>query len=368
MTVGNTLSFFADWSAIVSANICEVRGIDVYSQNPCDKWGRAFVYGPILLSLPFVENLKSFYFIYLPLSINIIFVFTLVSFFNFRNKLKNFYIIIFLFSVSSILAIERANIDILIFLIMTMMALSRNLFVYYLCIICSALAKFYPLCLCIIFLFKKKLSKVLINLVTPCMIVLATLYFQREDLIKIYNYRQYFSSSSTYGFGLSAGLKSFIQINNIFFGFIFFIVTSIYLFKLNIKIKNEQVINHFFSNNCYENRLFLLSSSTIIFCYFVFSGFIYREIFFFGLIPWIIKNYEISEKKSIFSFFFYFLILKFFTSSVLVFLNQNLILENYNLIINFLKHAIDFYLIILVTTIFLNLFYSQLNYYFKKKI
>ena len=50
---------FADWGAIVSANVCDQKGLNVYLENPCDIYNRKHVYGEILLYLPFV-NLINF--------------------------------------------------------------------------------------------------------------------------------------------------------------------------------------------------------------------------------------------------------------------------------------------------------------------
>ena len=63
---------FADWTAILSANICEQKGINVYLENPCDIKNRKHVYGEILLHLPFAE-FNKFYQFYFPLILNIFF-------------------------------------------------------------------------------------------------------------------------------------------------------------------------------------------------------------------------------------------------------------------------------------------------------
>jgi len=108
---------FADWAAIISANICEQKGINVYLENPCDIKNRKHVYGEILLHLPFLE-FNKFYQFYFPLILNILFLFIIVSFFNEKNSFKNYFLVFFIISVPVILAIERANSDILIFLMM----------------------------------------------------------------------------------------------------------------------------------------------------------------------------------------------------------------------------------------------------------
>ena len=60
------LRIFADWTAIISANVCLDQGYDVYLENPCDFANRKHVYGNLLLFMPFIEKFPNFYYIYLP--------------------------------------------------------------------------------------------------------------------------------------------------------------------------------------------------------------------------------------------------------------------------------------------------------------
>ena len=57
---------YADWKIVINAAICNSQGYDVYLENPCDLLNRRFTYGPILLSLPFLDIAKNFYIIYFP--------------------------------------------------------------------------------------------------------------------------------------------------------------------------------------------------------------------------------------------------------------------------------------------------------------
>ena len=154
---------FADWGAILSANICEQKGINVYSENPCDIKNRKHVYGEILLHLPFAE-FNKFYQFYFPLILNIIFLFIVVSFFNQSNSFKNYFLVFFIISLPVILAIERANSDILIFLMMYLISKYKNLFLSHILIIFSTLCKFYPICFGVIFLFQKIVKKIFLNI------------------------------------------------------------------------------------------------------------------------------------------------------------------------------------------------------------
>ena len=116
MVKNGIINLFADWSVILNANICQEKGYDVYIDNPCDQWSRKHVYGDILLYIPFVKNFSNFYFIYLPIILNLIFLYIIIDFFKFEKKISYFCLFFIVLSAPVILAIERANIDIAIFL------------------------------------------------------------------------------------------------------------------------------------------------------------------------------------------------------------------------------------------------------------
>ena len=77
----NTLMIFHDWSYVVNSNLCFEKGYDVYLNNPCETLSNPFIYGKILLYLPFVENNLRFYYFVVPIIFNIIFLFVCLSFF-----------------------------------------------------------------------------------------------------------------------------------------------------------------------------------------------------------------------------------------------------------------------------------------------
>ena len=110
-------------------------------------------------------------------------------------------------------------------------------------------------------------------------------------MVKIFKNSHLFSAAGIYEFSI----KGFIQYSqglNIRFGNInlnllkfFFILILIVLtfFVFLKKVINNQDISNIFLLNTFENRLYVISSATMIICYFVFSNFPYREIFFFRL-------------------------------------------------------------------------------------
>ena len=202
---GNPI-LFSDWAAIIKAVECHNLGYDVYLENPCDYWGRQMVYGNILLYFPFIEEFKLFYYAILPLSISFIFIFIIVSFFDYKNKIEYLKVALLILNYPVLLAIERANFDILIFILFFLLAISNKLFINKIIVCLSALMKFYPLTSLSVFLFDQKIKKSFLNILFCISIISLILFFQREDLIKIISLSNKFSGYGIFAFSLDETL------------------------------------------------------------------------------------------------------------------------------------------------------------------
>ncbi len=362
---------FADWGAIVSANVCDQKGLNVYLENPCDIYNRKHVYGEILLHLPFVE-FNKFYQFYFPLILNILFLFTIVSFFTQISSFKTYFLVFFVISLPVILVIERANSDILIFLMMYLISKHKNMFLNHVLIIFSTLSKFYPICFGVVLLFHRILKKIFINISIVALFLIIFLVHQHENLIQIFNNSAQFSGSGVYQFSLKGlinaipNIKLFINDYNInwliYILIVFFIILPLIFFgKIILQSQeNEKFLFHIFDHNIFENRLFIISTSVIIFCYFLAQNFNYREIFLIGLVPYILKNESVYNR--ILNNLYYLIVIKFLMSTILVYLIMNKVNVDLNYFMNLIKHILDFYV---VSTLFIILFLNFKNL-FKK--
>ena len=375
---GNLL-LFHDWTAVINANFCFKNGFNVYVNNPCG----GHSYGKILLqiSFPFFFKLKNFYYFYLPFILNLIFIYISLSFFKFRKKVEYLTIIFFIFSSSFILAIERANLDVLIFLLTVLISYNRKIFFNYFILIFISLAKFYPLSMISIFLFEKNIKKILLNSFLFIFIIVIIFYFQIEELSQVINNTSKFTSQGVYIFSFKALLlhldRLIISHNGIdysLFKYLIFIIISIVpllifvkKFWLNLNLVSET--NNFFKHNEYYSRLYILASSTILLCYLLFpSNFIYREIFFLALIPWVLSERQKLLAKNCFNFYFYSLCLKFFLSSILIFFDRNNIFMNYNPLIILIKHSVDFYIISIMLVFLIPIMKSFIKNHVPQKV
>jgi len=362
----STIIIFRDWQIIVISNICDGKGFDVFIENPCDFWNSKHVYGEILLKLPFVQKNLFFYFIIFPILINFIFLYLITSFFIMGQKINNFfYLFFFIFSTPVILAIERANIDIIIFLLVFLLAKYKNILFNYFVIILSTMIKFFPIVLITIFLFKDNFKKFLINVIFSFFIIIFLLYSQKDSLIKIFYNKSQFSGSGIYEFSILGFLNSINESNYFYFILIFiFLAILLFYFKFSFSINENNIIYTILNKDKFENRLFIISSSIILTCYFTFSNFFYREIFLLGLIPYLITNFNGYHKYQNIKFLFYLLFCKFLLSTILIFFVRNKIILDYQNHLILTKHSLDLFLMIIISFIFI----LNLIFYLKAKL
>jgi hypothetical protein len=371
MVAKNSINLFSDWTVILQANICQEKGFDVFVNNPCDYWGRKHVYGEILLNIPYIKSFPKFYFLILPILLNLFFVFTIVKLLTYKNNIKYFSIFVFILSPPVLLAIERANIDIVMFLITVLIAINKNLFVKHILIIFATICKIYPIFLSIIFFFEKNIKKIMINLVVISLLILLIVFFQWDSYSKLFKLKpnlfadgygmfnfsfigalKYINSLSIYIDNKNYYLLKFIYLFLI--GFIPVVLVNFYYFK---KLYNDSLTNTIFLENNFENKLYILSSTIILLCYFLSSSFIYREIFFLGLIPLILIQKKNFNDNNFFTFYFYLLNFKFLFSSILTYVNQNKFFPNFEPLFIISKYTLDFYIVSIIGLTFL--FYTK---------
>jgi hypothetical protein len=385
MKVNGVVNLFSDWSVAINANICLEKGYDVYLDNPCDPWNRKWIYGHILLYLPYIKNFPDFYFIYLPLILNLVFLYSIIRFFNFKDKIEYFCLFFIILSTPVILVIERANMDVAIFILLILIAKNKNTLINHIILVLTTLLKFYPIAMAIIFLFKNNFKTMAINALIFLITVFLILFLQWEFLSKILNNISNSSQYSSkifmgiYTFSFLSGLGFFsnfeIIINNKDYTFIKYLYLLLVLFlpiiitySKNFRmVFNNNSISSLFLKNDFNNRMYILSTILILFCYFSFTNFIYREIFLIGLIPWLLQNRKLIENKFI-NFYFHVLIFKFLISTICTFLVINKIFPVLNPLIIFSKHSLDFYLISIIFLIFLSATTSVYKKYFIQSV
>ena len=263
------------------------------------------------------------------------------------------YAFIFILSAAFILIIERANIDIIIFLFIFLIAKYKNLILNHFVVIFTTMIKFYPIALMGIFLMTKKIKNILINLLISTFTVAILIFLQKESLLKIINNKLQFTGSGVYGFSIFNFFRPLNGDNYYIFLTLFGIFCFLIYFYRNCFFSVDKKF-FFLKKNEFENRLFFLSSLIILTCYFAFTNFFYREIFLLGLLPYLFLNLHNGQEKQLTKLILFFLSFKFLFTTIFVIIERNqLVSSSYNKLITLTKHSIDLFLIILLGYIFI---------------
>src|SRR5438105_210556 len=142
---------FLDTHALLSAAECQRQGINVYLENPCDYIARLHVYSPLWLSLiPSFLNASDT--ARVGLVLDLLFILSLGLVFRPRSWGEVAIFAVAVFSPITLLAVERGNNDVVVFLLVVCAALlwsnspRSRLASYAICLV-TGLLKYYPLVL-----------------------------------------------------------------------------------------------------------------------------------------------------------------------------------------------------------------------------
>jgi len=363
------LYLFSDWSVIFSAIKCKSLNYNIFINNPCDVWLRPHVYGSILLIIPYIEEYSIFYFWYFPIFINLIFIVVIILHFNFTSLKEYFLCLIFIFNPSTLLAMERLNFDIFIFLLMILLCYFRKNILNLLFIFFLTLAKFYPASLLPLFFIKNKNNKLFINFLFAfsfLFLVTFFLYLDKDNLGEIVKNKQLFSAHYKWSFNFFA-LSKIPGLLNIFsenllvlfssFFSIVFVLIGVFICK-NILYKNNYILTRSWG---YNETLFLISAGVVVSTYFAFNNWIYREIFIFGLIP---LSLELGRDNLFFKNLISFIIFRLFYLTISTYLSA-FVGNDFLLIFG---EIIDICFISFIAGVLLFLYLKMFMNYFPKKI
>jgi Glycosyltransferase family 87 len=139
---------FVDTDAVLAAAECQRRGIDVYLSDPCDVFGRVHVYSPLWLALipPGVGTAATGW---VGAALDLLFILALPWVLRPRSGSELLVFAIAAFSPMIVFALERANNDLVIFLLvlgagLLQAAPGRWRLWSYAMLVAAALLKYYP--------------------------------------------------------------------------------------------------------------------------------------------------------------------------------------------------------------------------------
>jgi hypothetical protein len=221
------------------------------------------------------NNINFFFFVFL------IYTAFFISCYSLLSKYPSFLLLILYFSGSSLILIERGNIDLIIFVII-FIASTNNFFVSISLISLASLLKIYPIFAFLAFLNEEKKTIICISI----LILLLIIYLYPEAnyiLIQLQNLIY-----GTHSFGSKAIAVATLRYNNYLddrvISIVLFFCSSLVIFfkKTSSKLKIIKATRQ-------QETLFLCGSLIFIGCFVITSNYDHRLIFLLLCVPYLIK-------------------------------------------------------------------------------
>jgi hypothetical protein len=281
---------FADFRTIQAAIYSEAQGFNPQLTNPSDPWQRTMNYPLIWLDIAkiFALDIEINFLIFN----SFVILCYLVICFRLLQNYSSYYLLAIIFSTASLLAIERANNDLVIFILLFFSG-SSPILIGAILIYISAVLKIYPALASIIFLNNWKILTILF--------VGIALYLidQLSDLNNITRG----NSSTIY---LSYGAISTIWLLQTKIGILNIITASTlsYIYVIGLLSfavclcwrRDRKVLLNPFQGKDNTHRLFLIGSSIYIGTFVLSSNWDYRLVFLIFCIPYIQDNLDRQSK------------------------------------------------------------------------
>jgi len=274
-----------------------------------------FNYGYAFLNIPYNEFLGILYRTYLPWIFIFLFIFFSVAIFSPKNKSETFLLYLALLNPSTMLLIERMQLDCLFYLAIIFAVYNRYYFIHWFLGIYFALIKFYPIAILIsIFVEEKDRS---LKFIFFIIFFLSCLFFSYLFLNKEYylfmvnnmlpgkaGYHFLYSLNSlpkilTYSFAIK------YQILLILFYSLFIFITIKNYKKLSID--QNFILNELYTD---KSKVYLIAGYFNLFLFTLVSSYAYKEIYLILFIPYILHIKEKYNNK-IFNILIYILIVRY---------------------------------------------------------
>ena len=300
--VGGSTNFFGDYKAAIEAVIC--------NQKEINKVCPEYAYGKILTFLPYSKNISFVYDELIPYLLIFIFIFFVSYYFDAKKKLGIFILYLCVFSPSTLLLIERLNLDIIIFISIFILSINKIYFINWIILINLTLLKIYPFVLSLIIFYENKKRSIYLSLsiflIISILIIFLVIKYDLFETINAYGTESKASYFYLFSFNhLPKLLKYSLGINYILslslLGLSFIYIVSKMCSKNNFSVK--------IGENNDELIMFNLGAITLISSYLIYSNYYYREVFLICVFPLLLKD-EIFKIRFI-RYFLYFSIFRY---------------------------------------------------------
>jgi len=299
---------FGDLHAILSAAECHDRGLNVFVTNPCDALGRVHVYGSLWLNITRLGLNPSHL---MPLGIFIDLVFMAMAVFLIAPKSGKQIAItsLILFSPAVTLALERANNDLIVFVLTAFSAILISLrqqiaTLSSLCLIyLSSVLKLYPSVLfgTVLFVVKRRTKETILITGVSFFLIACWLITSLNEILLIKDIvpkpiDHYTTGAKTLFIYLGRPYPQILLIPETWrlVAFTGFIAACAWWLAGRLTFTSLQPLKLGF-----KYTLFVFGLSILFFTYTVNSNYDYRWIFFVLLIPYLFCLQQVAAKKTL---------------------------------------------------------------------
>lgn len=285
----------ADFYALVSAAKCDALGYNTFLTNPCDPYDRVHVYSPWWLILDNLGATQANAHI-ISTTISVLFIISVVLILQPENIAQLFFVVTTLLSSAIALGIERANNDLIIFILIALAcrllsatSTAAKFFAFILIMLASTL-KFYPLVAFSVYL-RATLSNVRFWLIA----LIAALAFTTSIAISWQDLNQLSLPSPAYRY--TFGARYLFQ----------FILPSLPYFKITLLVWSALLVASFIvvkpqanksNGDLYKELLFIAGYSMALVAFVFSNNYEYRCIFFILCLPMLLLYLKDGNQRN----------------------------------------------------------------------
>jgi len=321
-------SLFIDFKIPLEWLRCHSLGVNLLTLealNCGDRNVSQFNYGQAFLHLPYNDLLDNFYRNYLPWILIFSFIFFSVKIIQLNNFTHYLLLYLALLNPSTMLLLERMQIDCIFYLAIIFCAYNRYYILNWILGIYFALIKFYPISILLTIFVENKersLKSVLYIILLLSVIFFGYLLINKDSYWFTLNHML----PGKAGYHFLYSLNSFPKILKYLFGIkyqiLLLIFYSLFIFSV-IKIFKRLILNQdIYRDTLYskESKLFFISGYFNLFLFILVSSYAYKEIYLILSIPFILLlNFKYNLKIA--KFIIYLLIARYSYLFIYAFLN-----------------------------------------------
>ena len=302
----SNFEYFIDTQTIFLASECNKAGFNVFVGECLSEYGfkKGHAYGRSLLYLPLInDNFKNLFFIIYGSVLISALIFIVFKLINPKTIYENIICLILILNPTTLLLFERLNFDLVIFLSLVLIVFMEGKYILKILIKFLVFSfKFYPLIFIINFFIENRLKLKNKIFYSFLLILISSLLFfiHLDDFIMVASNFKTIGRNISYSFSLNSFSR---------------IIDHLFIIDKNIIKLVLVLVLFFFSLVCYiifnnkiktpleyapRTKLFFISANLLIVLYLFFNNNYFREVFFIGVVPYLLIA---DNEKCLFSFF-----------------------------------------------------------------